>query len=313
MNEQAHVYACAAPKDPAPREAHPSLPVGDSALPHSNRPMGSSMWGGAGSRPARYPAPLVPSPAPPPPALGSPAYSRCVVITWAARGARLVLVFPCVCRVSSGELLSFPVSTQACTSADLWAPSARTLTSPAGRRPVMPLVRYRKVAILGYRSVGKTSLAHQFVEGEFLKGYDPTVENTYSKTVTLGKDEFHLHLVDTAGQDKYSILPYSFIIGVHGYVLVYNVTSLRSFQIVKNLYQKLQEGHGKTRLPVLLVGNKADLSADREVQAVEGKKLAESWGATFMESSARDNQVLVIQEIARVENSYGQDRRCCLM
>nr|XP_038935286.1 GTPase RhebL1 isoform X2 [Rattus norvegicus] len=135
----------------------------------------------------------------------------------------------------------------------------------------MPLVRYRKVAILGYRSVGKTSLAHQFVEGEFLKGYDPTVENTYSKTVTLGKDEFHLHLVDTAGQDKYSILPYSFIIGVHGYVLVYNVTSLR-------------------RLPVLLVGNKADLSADREVQAVEGKKLAESWGATFMESSARDNQ-----------------------
>ncbi|XP_020947253.1 GTPase RhebL1 isoform X2 [Sus scrofa] len=164
----------------------------------------------------------------------------------------------------------------------------------------MPLVRYRKVVILGYRSVGKTSLAHQFVEGEFLEDYDPTVENTYSKIVTLGKDEFHLHLVDTAGQDEYSILPYSFIIGVHGYVLVYSVTSLH-------------------RLPVVLVGNKADLSPDREVQAVEGKKLAESWGATFMESSARDNQLTqgiftkVIQEIARVENSYGQEHRCHLM
>ncbi|XP_047599481.1 GTPase RhebL1 isoform X1 [Lutra lutra] len=194
----------------------------------------------------------------------------------------------------------------------------------------MPLVRYRKVVILGYRSVGKTSLAHQFVEGEFLEGYDPTVENTYSKIVTLGKDEFHLHLVDTAGQDEYSILPYSFIIGVHGYVLVYSVTSLHSFQVIESLYQKLHEGHGKTRLPVVLVGNKADLSPDREVQAVEGKKLAESWGATFMESSARENQVLglkimgkirltrgiftkVIQEIARVENSYGQERRCQLM
>nr|XP_048300611.1 GTPase RhebL1 isoform X2 [Myodes glareolus] len=167
----------------------------------------------------------------------------------------------------------------------------------------MPLVRYRKVAILGYRSVGKTSLAHQFVEGEFLEGYDPTVENTYSKTVTLGKDEFHLHLVDTAGQDEYSILPYSFIIGVHGYVLVYSITSLHSFQIIKSLYQKLHEGHGKTR----------------EVQAIEGKKLAESWGATFVESSARENQltqdifIKVIQEIARVENSYGPDRRCYLM
>ncbi|MBZ3879013.1 GTPase RhebL1 [Sciurus carolinensis] len=143
----------------------------------------------------------------------------------------------------------------------------------------MPLVRYRKVVILGYRSVA------------------------YSKIVTLGKDEFHLHLVDTAGQDEYSILPYSFIIGVHGYVLVYSVTSLHSFQVIESLYQKLHEGHGKTR----------------EVQAVEGKKLAESWGATFMESSARETQLTqgiftkVIQEIARVENSYGQEQRCCLM
>ncbi|XP_021098679.1 GTPase RhebL1 isoform X2 [Heterocephalus glaber] len=164
----------------------------------------------------------------------------------------------------------------------------------------MPLVRYRKVVILGYRTVGKTSLAHQFVESEFLEGYDPTVENTYSKIVTLGKDEFHLHLVDTAGQDEYSILPYSFIIGVHGYVLVYSVTSLH-------------------RLPVVLVGNKADLSPDREVHEVQGKKLAESWGATFMESSARENQltqdvfIKVIHEIARVENFYEQESRCYLM
>lgn len=71
--------------------------------------------------------------------------------------------------------------------------------------------------------------------------------------------------------DEYSILPYSFIIGVHGYVLVYSVTSLHSFQVIESLYQKLHEGHGKTRLPVVLVGNKADLSPDREVQAVEGR------------------------------------------
>lgn len=32
--------------------------------------------------------------------------------------------------------------------------------------------------------------------------------------------------VSVSRQDEYSILPYSFIIGVHGYVLVYSVTSL---------------------------------------------------------------------------------------
>lgn len=31
------------------------------------------------------------------------------------------------------------------------------------------------------------------------------------------------------------------------------------------------------------------------MQAVEGKKVAQSWGATFMESSARDNQVLNVK------------------
>lgn len=65
MNEQAQDYACATPKDPAPREAHPSLlwvtPPSSILIDQ----WGASCGGGAGSRPARYPAPLVSSPRPP--------------------------------------------------------------------------------------------------------------------------------------------------------------------------------------------------------------------------------------------------------
>ncbi|KAJ1062455.1 hypothetical protein K5549_016960, partial [Capra hircus] len=143
---------------------------------------------------------------------------------------------------------------------------------------------------------GKTSLAHQFVEGEFLEDYDPTVENTYSKIVTVGKDEFHLHLVDTAGQDEYSILPYSFIIGVHGYVLVYSVTSLHSFQVIESLYQKLHEGHGKTRLPVVLVGNKADLSPDRygNLCSLRQRKVSRSESGSCPGSATDLNQLFYL-------------------
>ncbi|KAM6038872.1 GTPase RhebL1 isoform 2-T2 [Theristicus caerulescens] len=168
----------------------------------------------------------------------------------------------------------------------------------------MPPLRHRKVLILGYRAVGKTSLAHQFVEGTFMECYEPTVESTYNKMVVVGKDEFQLQLVDTAGQDEYTILPHSFVIGIHGYVLVYSVTSLRSFQVVKTLHTKLYESRGKTR---------------REVKTDEGKKLAESWGAIFLESSAKESQVTqgiftkIIEEIDRVDNSYGRSSGCCLM
>ncbi|KAF1576717.1 GTPase RhebL1, partial [Eudyptes moseleyi] len=146
---------------------------------------------------------------------------------------------------------------------------------------------------------GKTSLAHQFVEGKFVECYEPTVESTYNKMVVVGKDEFQLQLVDTAGQDEYTILPYSFVIGIHGYVLVYSVTSLR-----------------RTRWPILPV---FCCVSSREVKTDEGKKLAESWGAIFLESSAKESQVTqgiftkIIEEIDRVDNSYGRSTGCHLM
>uniref|UniRef100_A0A8C8B4C6 RHEB like 1 n=1 Tax=Otus sunia TaxID=257818 RepID=A0A8C8B4C6_9STRI len=175
---------------------------------------------------------------------------------------------------------------------------------------------------------GKTSLAHQFVEGKFVECYEPTVESTYNKMVVVGKDEFQLQLVDTAGQDEYSILPHSFIIGIHGYVLVYSVTSLRSFQVVKTLHNKLHESRGKTRalgvpVPCCWVSPPLTLShrcvSSREVRTDEGKKLAESWGAIFLESSAKESQVTqgiftkIIEEIDRVDNSYGRSTGCRLM
>ncbi|XP_009469291.1 PREDICTED: GTPase RhebL1-like [Nipponia nippon] len=121
-------------------------------------------------------------------------------------------------------------------------------------------------------------------------------------------------------KDEYTILPHSFVIGIHGYVLVYSVTSLRSFQVVKTLHNKLYESWGQTRMPVVLVGNKADLSPQsREVRTDEGKKLAESWGAIFLESSAKETQVTqgiftkIIEEIDRLDNSYGRSSGCRLM
>ncbi|XP_064899851.1 GTPase RhebL1 isoform X1 [Columba livia] len=166
---------------------------------------------------------------------------------------------------------------------------------------------------------GKTSVAHQFVEGKFVECYEPTVESTYNNMVMVGKDEFQLQQVDTAGQDEYTILPHSFVIGTHGYILVYSVTSLRGFQVVKTLHNKLYGSRGNMRMPVVLVGSNADLALQsREVKTDEGKKLAESWGASFLESLAKESQVTqgiflkIIEEIDRVDNSNSGSNGCCL-
>jgi Ras family protein len=124
----------------------------------------------------------------------------------------------------------------------------------------MPAPKQRKVAIVGSRSVGKSpgvalmpalvplpgwlkigksSLAVQFVDGLFVDSYYPTIENTFSKTIRYKGQDFATEIVDTAGQDEYSILNSKHFIGIHGYMLVYSVSSLPSFEMVQVIRDKI--------------------------------------------------------------------------
>uniref|UniRef100_A0A9J8AQ13 GTP-binding protein Rheb n=1 Tax=Cyprinus carpio carpio TaxID=630221 RepID=A0A9J8AQ13_CYPCA len=168
----------------------------------------------------------------------------------------------------------------------------------------MPQPKYRKIAVLGYRSVGKSSLTIQFVEGQFVDSYDPTIENTFNKMVSVNGQDFNLQLVDTAGQDEYSIFPQSHSMDIHGYVLVYSVTSMKSFEVVQVLHDKLLDMVGKIQV----------------IKPEEGKKLADSWGAAFMESSAKENQTAVevfkriILEMEKVDgNAPSEEKKCAVM
>ncbi|XP_032831406.1 GTP-binding protein Rheb-like [Petromyzon marinus] len=181
------------------------------------------------------------------------------------------------------------------------------------------MAKFRKIAILGYRSVGKSSLTIQFVEGQFVDSYDPTIENTFTKTLHINGQEFNLQLVDTAGQDEYSIFPQSYSMDIHGYVLVYSVTSSKSFEVVQIIHDKLLDMVGSVQVPIVLVGNKKDLHLERVIPCEEGKRLADAWKAEFMESSAKENQAAVdvfkqiIVEIEKADGAVPQPKSSCLV
>ncbi|XP_065155370.1 GTP-binding protein Rheb homolog [Atheta coriaria] len=178
--------------------------------------------------------------------------------------------------------------------------------------------KQRKIAVMGCKSVGKSSLCIQFVEGQFVDSYDPTIENTFTKSTRINSQEFELNVVDTAGQDEYSIFPYQYSIDVHGYVLVYSITSAQSFKIVKLIYDKLLDIVGKGHVPLVLVGNKTDLHMQRRITEEEGKKLAESWNCVFLETSAKKNSSVsdvfhsLIHEIEKA-NGNVQEKSSCIV
>ena len=70
---------------------------------------------------------------------------------------------------------------------------------------------------------------------------------------------------------------------------MYDITSRKSFDAVKNFYVPKINEYKNQILKVVLLGNKADLKDQRQVEDIEGSDLALENGYVFMESSCKDN------------------------
>jgi Ras family protein len=62
------------------------------------------------------------------------------------------------------------------------------------------LTKQRKVIVTGARSVGKTAVTIQFTEQRFAENYNPTIENTFKKSINHRGHTYLADIVDTAGQ-----------------------------------------------------------------------------------------------------------------
>lgn len=89
----------------------------------------------------------------------------------------------------------------------------------------------------------------RYVEGHFVESYYPTIENTFSHEIQYKGETFLTTLIDSQGQDEYSILNSKHFIGTHGYMLVYSVASQQSFDMIRVIHDKILNNLvGKTTL-----------------------------------------------------------------
>ncbi|KAI9790376.1 MAG: GTP-binding protein [Peltula sp. TS41687] len=178
------------------------------------------------------------------------------------------------------------------------------------RRPKeMPGPKQRKIALVGSRSVGKSSMTVQFVDEHFVESYYPTIENTFSKTIKYKGQDYATEIIDTAGQDEYSILSSRHFIGIHGYMLVYSVSNKQSFDMIRVIRDRILNHLGAEWVPIVIVGNKSDLRPEqRQVTTEEGRQLGAEMRCGWTEASARYNEnvnkafELMIAEIEKAQN-----------
>ena len=94
-------------------------------------------------------------------------------------------------------------------------------------------------------------------------------------------------ILDTAGDSTDLKSIQEWIDHGDGFLLVYSINNLASFEYLENLIEKIHLLKNSKDTLILLVGNRCDLEEERKISKEEGKKFAHAHNALFIETSAK--------------------------
>ena len=148
-----------------------------------------------------------------------------------------------------------------------------------------------KVVLIGESGVGKTCIINQFMNGKFdADSLSNLSAQFFRKNIVFSGDKnITLDIWDTAGQEMFRSLNRIFYSNSKVVVLVYDVTNKKSFDELKNYWWGQIKENCNNNIIIALAANKCDLYEQRQVSDEEGEEFAESLGALFASTSAKND------------------------
>merc|ERR1712130_542971 len=92
---------------------------------------------------------------------------------------------------------------------------------------------------------------------------------------------------DTAGQEEFQALRDEWIRDGDGYLLVYSITLPHSFEELEMIRDRILQTLDSETAPIVIAGNKCDLSDERRIDKAELDELALKWDCPAYETSAK--------------------------
>ena len=154
-----------------------------------------------------------------------------------------------------------------------------------------------KFVIVGNHEVGKTSLIRQFVERKFSHDYRATIGlNIFAHNFDFQGNEISSQLWDIGAQQYFKRFRKIYYSGAEAAFIVFDITKRESFENIKDWYKEINQLIDEKNIPVIIVGNKVDLSAQRVISSAEGEELAKSLsesGLSYIETSALSGEKVI--------------------
>jgi small GTP-binding protein len=165
-----------------------------------------------------------------------------------------------------------------------------------------------KVVIVGDTQVGKTCIIGHLVTNTFKPSTPPTIGAAFQTYVmATPQGPVTMQIWDTAGQEKYRALAPMYYRSADIAILVFDVTSLQSFEGMEQWCQELSE-KAPRNLQLLIAGNKVDLEDERVVHADAGNEFAKRHGAKYYGECSAKTGVGIFELFEKAAQIVAQGR-----
>ena len=146
-----------------------------------------------------------------------------------------------------------------------------------------------KVILVGDSGVGKTCLLSMYVKGVCGPTIPTIAVEFCTKEIELNDGtKVKVQLWDTAGQERFKSLAMTYYRKAYGILLLFDVTKRSSFIACKNYLEEVRINSDKNCV-IYLIGNKIDLSNERQITKEEGENFAKKEKIEYIETSAVKN------------------------
>lgn len=124
-----------------------------------------------------------------------------------------------------------------------------------------------KLIVLGDGGVGKTTIIHRYLTGEYLDQRMTVGAGFATRDIQINGVTITLTIWDFAGEERFRFILPRYCLGSHGCILAFDLSRLTTFFHLDDWLEIIRE---KTdNIPILLIGTKCDIIMTTQEKAEE--------------------------------------------